>query len=69
MPVAVSSTNAKIAVHMMFCNLVGGYTEEQREQIIQDYYERSNMLGVQRVFGMSRPTLLKWLKKTKVIHR
>jgi insertion element IS1 protein InsB len=39
------------------------YTEEQREQIIQDYYEHSSMRGVRRVFGVSRPTLSKWLKK------
>ena len=40
-----------------------GCAEEQREQIIADYYERSSMRGVQRVFGVSRPTLAKWLKK------
>lgn len=46
-----------------------GYSEEQREQIINAYYERPSMRGVQRIFGVSRPTLAKWLKKkTKVIH-
>ena len=44
-----------------------GYTEEQREQIINDYYEQSSMRDVQRVFGVSRPTLAKWIKKTKAI--
>jgi hypothetical protein len=43
------------------------YTEERREKIIQDYYEYSSMRGVQCVFGASRPTFSKWLKKTKVI--
>ena len=33
------------------------YTEEEREQIINDYYERSSMRGIQRVFGVSRPIL------------
>ena len=49
----------------MYCVLEPsrGYTEEQREQIINDYYERSSMRGVQHVFGVSRPTLSKWLKK------
>ena len=39
------------------------YTEEKKEQIIADYYERSSMRGVERVFGVSRLTLAAWLKK------
>jgi transposase-like protein len=42
-----------------------GYTAEQREQILNAYYERSSMRGVQRVFRVSRPTLAKWLKKRR----
>ena len=42
-----------------------GYTEEQREQIIAAYYERPSMRGIQRVFGVSRPTLANWLKKRR----
>ena len=41
------------------------YTEEKKEQIIADYYERSSMRGVERVFGVSRPTLAAWLKKKR----
>lgn len=40
------------------------YTEEEKEQIIADYHERSSMRGVVRVFGVSRPTLATWLKKS-----
>jgi len=39
------------------------YTEEKKEQIIADYYERASMRGVERVFGVSRFTLAAWLKK------
>jgi transposase-like protein len=44
------------------------YTEEKKEQIIADYYERSTpsaVRGVGRVFGVSRPTLAAWLKKRR----
>lgn len=40
-----------------------GYTEAQKEQILSAYYERSSMRGVERTFGVSRPTLVSWLKK------
>jgi transposase-like protein len=40
-----------------------GYTEAQKEQILSAYYERSSMRGIQRTFGVSRPTLIAWLKK------
>ena len=40
-----------------------GYTEEQKEQILAAYNERSSMRGIQRTFGVSRPTLASWIKK------
>ena len=39
------------------------YREEKKDQIIADYYERSSMRGVERIFGVSRLTLAAWLKK------
>ena len=42
-----------------------GYTEEQKEQILSAYHERSSMRGVQRTFGVSRPTLASWIKKRR----
>ena len=42
-----------------------GYTEEQKEQILAAYNERSSMRGIQRTFGVSRPTLASWLKKRR----
>lgn len=41
------------------------YTEEEKEQIIADYYERASMRGVERVFGVSRFILAAWLKKRR----
>lgn len=40
-----------------------GYSEAQKEQILSAYQERSSMRGIQRTFGVSRPTLASWLKK------
>ena len=43
------------------------YTEEKKEQIIADYYERATpsvVRGVVCGFGVSRPTLAAWLKKS-----
>jgi transposase-like protein len=40
-----------------------GYTEAQKEQILAAYHERSSMRGIQRTFGVSRPTLAAWIKK------
>jgi len=42
-----------------------GYTEEQKEQILAAYNERSSMRGIQRTFGVSRPTLASWIKKRR----
>ena len=47
-----------------------GYTEEQKEQILSAYSERSTpsaVRGIQRTFGVSRPTLVSWLKKTRTV--
>ena len=40
------------------------YTPEQRETILKAYFERPSMRGSQRIFGVSRPTLATWLKKS-----
>jgi len=40
-----------------------GYTQEQKEQILAAYNERSSMRGIQRTFGVSRATLAAWIKK------
>ena len=39
------------------------YTPAQRAQILASYRERPSMWGVQRLYGVSRPTLASWLKK------
>jgi hypothetical protein len=41
------------------------YSEEQKEQILSAYHERSSMRGIERTFGVSRPTLVSWLKKNE----
>ena len=42
-----------------------GYTEEEREQILRVYEERSSLRGLERSFGVSRYTVSDWLKKKK----
>lgn len=39
------------------------YSAAQKEQILRAYNERPSMRGIGRVFGVSRPTLIDWLKK------
>jgi len=42
------------------------YTEAEKEQIINAYYERPSMRGIERVFGVTRQTLATWLKKSRL---
>ena len=41
------------------------YPEATKAQILAAYQERCSMRGVCRIFGVSRNTLSKWLKKTE----
>ena len=40
------------------------YSEEKKEEIVRAYEERSSLRGLERIFGVSRPTVIKWLKKS-----
>jgi transposase-like protein len=40
-----------------------GYTEADRDQILRAYEERSSLRGLERSFGVSRYTVIEWLKK------
>lgn len=40
------------------------YSEGRKEEILRAYQERSSLRGVSRTFGVSRPTVAAWLKKT-----
>jgi transposase-like protein len=39
------------------------YPEAQKSLILDAYYERPGMRGIERIFGVSRQTLASWLKK------
>jgi len=41
------------------------YSEEEKEKILKVYRERASMRAIQRLFGVSRPTLARWLKKSR----
>jgi IS1 family transposase/transposase-like protein len=40
------------------------YTQDRKEEIIRAYQERASMRGIERIFGVSRQTLAKWIKNT-----
>jgi len=40
-----------------------GYTAEQKTTILKAYRERMSLRGIQRVFGVWRTTVLRWLKQ------
>ncbi len=46
-----------------------GYTEEEREQMLRAYEERSSLRGLQRTFGVARQTVSGWIKKKKLHSR
>ena len=39
------------------------YPEERREEILRSYEERSSLRGLKRTFGVSRGTVIEWIKK------
>jgi transposase-like protein len=39
------------------------YPEERREEILRAYEEWSSLRGLERTFGVSRATVLAWIKK------
>jgi transposase-like protein len=39
------------------------YSLERRDEILRAYEERSSLRGLTRTFGISRTTLIGWLKK------
>jgi transposase-like protein len=40
------------------------YPEHRRQEILRAYQERSSLRGLQRTFGVSRHTVVTWMKKT-----
>ena len=41
------------------------YPEERREEILRAYEERSSLRGLERTFGVSRNTVIAWIKKSR----
>lgn len=40
-----------------------GYSNEEKDRIICAYQERGSMRAMQRIFGVDRKTLARWLQK------
>ena len=43
------------------------YTEEQREEILRAYMEKSSIRGVCRIFGCSKQSITNWVKKKQKV--
>src|SRR5947209_19382704 len=41
------------------------YSEERREEILRAYEERSSLRGIERTFGVSRTSVIGWIKKSR----
>ena len=41
------------------------YPEERREEILRAYEERSSLRGIERTFGVSRASVISWIKKAE----
>ena len=41
-----------------------GHSEAFQQQVLKAYNERMSMRGIARTFGISRNTLVQWLKKS-----
>ena len=39
------------------------YPEERREEFLRAYEERSSLRGLERTFGVSRASVIAWIKK------
>ena len=42
-----------------------GYTAAERDTILRAYEERSSLRGLTRTFGVSRTTVIDWIKKSR----
>ena len=42
------------------------YTQARKEEILSAYRERPSMRGISRIFGVSRPALATWIKKSPI---
>lgn len=40
-----------------------GYSTDEQDRILRAYEERSSLRGLERIFGVSRKTVITWLKK------
>ena len=41
------------------------HSEEMRQQILSAVHERMSLRGVERVFGVHRNTVIRWIKKSR----
>jgi transposase-like protein len=42
-----------------------GYSSERREEILRAYQQRISLRDLERLFGVSRSTVIEWLKKPR----
>ena len=42
-------------------------TQEEKEEILKVYKERSSLRGIQRIYGVAPKTILSWIKKKSIL--
>jgi transposase-like protein len=62
-------TNGKQKYHCKNCGCYRAfgtdffYTDKRKEEILKVYNERPSLRGLTRIYGVSRTTVITWLKK------
>jgi transposase-like protein len=63
------SKSGKQKYHCLACKRYGTlgaepkYSEERKQEILNTYFERASLRGVERIFDVDRFTVARWLKK------
>lgn len=66
-----TTDSGKQKIHCMDCNAYrvldsSRYTEEQKEEILKTYKERSSLRGLKRIYGVDPATVTSWIKKKSI---
>ena len=69
----IEPLNGKQKYKCLSCNRYGTlgaapkYSDEKKQMIMNAYFERPSMRGIERMFNVSRHTLSSWLKKAAAL--
>ena len=65
-----TTASGKQKYHCQDCESYGtlqpaepGYSDERKQEILRAYQERPSMRGIERIYGVARQTLARWLRE------